>query len=232
MVSLDEAIIIRLKTHGETYEIFVDADNALKYKSGEDIPLSDVLATPTVFRDAKAGDKASQEHLLTLFNLKNMDDVFTEILNKGELHLTTEQKRIMLIERRKQVASIIAANAINPQTKTPHPLSRIEAAMEEARVEIVISKSAKEQVDKVVKKLNPILPIRFEKLQIALHLPPTYAGKLFHILHEFGEIIKEEWKGPEQFVVIEIPAGMQTDLFNKVNGATHGSVETKVIKHD
>ncbi len=232
MVSLDESVIIRHKIHGENYEIYVDADAALDFKSGVDVAIEDVLVAETVFRDASAGDKASEEHLLTLYGVSEMKEVFKTILTKGELHLTTEQKRHMMKERFKQVATIITRNAINPQTKTPHPLTRIEAAMEEAKVEIVINRSAKEQVEKALKKLKPIIPIKFEKLQVAMHLPPKYAGKLFHIFHEYGEIKKEDWKGGDQFIMIEIPAGMSDELFSKINGATHGEVETKVIKHD
>ncbi len=232
MVSLDEAVIIRLKTHGETYEIYVDADKALKYKSGEQVPIDEVLASDHVFKDAKAGEKASEEHLKELFKVSNASEVIAEILLKGELHLTTEQKRQMLIERKKQVASIIAKNAINPQTNTPHPLTRIEAAMEEARVEIVISKSAKEQIEKVVKKLKVIIPLKFERIQVAVNIPAEYAGKMHHVIRDIGEIKKEEWVGAEQYCLIEIPAGMQNELYSKLNSVTHGNVKTKVVKHE
>lgn len=232
MVSLDKAIIIRLKTHGEDYEIYVDADKAVKYRGGENIAIEDILAVMQVFKDAKAGEKASDEHLLELFHVSDVNDAIKEILVKGELHLTTEQKRHMHEERRKQVATIIARNAINPQTQTPHPLARIEAAMEEARVEIVISKSANEQVEKVLKALKPIIPIKFEKLQVVIQIPAAYAGKLYHVLREMGEIKKEEWVGAEQFCLMEIPAGLQDELYTKLNGVTHGEVKTKVVKHE
>ncbi len=232
MASLEDAVIIRLKTHGENFEIYVDADKALKLKSGEDLALDDVLAVNHVFKDAKSGDKASEEHLLDLFKVKDMAEVYKEILHKGELHLTTEQKRQMHEERRKQIATIITRNAINPQTNTPHPFVRIEQAMEEARVEVVISKSAKEQVEKIVKALKPILPIRFEKIQVAVQIPQAYSGRLYHIMHEFGEIKKEDWGSGEQFVLIELPAGMQDDFYSQLNGATHGAVKTKVVKHE
>jgi len=232
MVNLEEAVIIRLKTHGENYEIYVDADKALKYRSGEKIPLEEVLAVQQVFKDAKAGEKASAEHLTELFNVKDLNEVVHDILIRGELHLTTEQKRKMHEDRRKQIATIIARNAINPQTQTPHPLARIEAAMDEARVEIVISKSANEQVEKVLKALKPLIPIKFEKLQVAAKIPAQYAGKTHHILKDMGEILKEEWQGTEQLLLIEIPAGMQDDLYSRLNALTHGEVKTKVVKHE
>jgi ribosome maturation protein SDO1 len=232
MVSLDNAIIIRLKTRGENYEIYVDADKAVKFRGGESIPLEDVLAVMQVFKDAKAGEKASDEHLKELFGVKDAKDALNEILLKGELHLTTEQKRHMLEERRRQIATIITRNAINPQTQAPHPLARIEAAMEEARVEVVLAKSANEQVEKVLKALKPIIPIKFERLQVAVQIPAIYAGKLYHVMREMGEIKKEEWVGAEQFCLIEIPAGVQDELYTKLNGATHGEVKTKVVKHE
>lgn len=232
MVSLDEAVVIRHKTHGENYEIFVDADRALDYKSGEDIKLSEILASDTVFKDASAAEKASEEHLLKLYGASDMQQVLKAILVKGQLHLTTEQKRRMHDERFKQVASIIAQNAINPQTGSPHPLNRIEAAMQQAKVEIVMHKSAKEQVDKVLKKLKPILPIKFERLRIALHIPANHAGKLYHLISEIAQLVKEDWKGQDQYLLVEIPAGMQDELFTRINGATHGEVEAKVVKHE
>jgi ribosome maturation protein SDO1 len=232
MVRLEDAVIVRLKTRGETYELYVDADKALKFKGGENVPLEEVLVVNHAFKDAAKGEKASEEHLLELFKVADIKDALTEILTKGELHLTTEQKRNMLVERRKQVASIIARNAINPQTQTPHPLARIEAAMDEARAEITISKSANEQVEKVLKALKPILPIRFEKLQVAIKVPAQYAAKMYHPLREIGEVKKEEWVGGELICLMEIPAGLQDELYNKLNSLTHGEVKTKVVKHE
>jgi ribosome maturation protein SDO1 len=232
MVRLDEAVIVHFKTRGETYELYVDADQALKYRSGEPVELRDVLAVEQVFKDAAKGDKAGEEHLKEIFQVTDTRDAIKEILLKGELHLTTEQKRQMLIDRRKQISSIIARNAINPQTQTPHPLTRIEAAMDEARVEIVITKSANEQVEKVLKALKPLIPIKFEKLTVAVKIPAAYAGRLHHIIHDLGEIKKDEWVGGEQFCLIEIPAGLQDEFYSKLNGATHGDVKTKVVKHE
>ncbi|MBD3388446.1 MAG: ribosome assembly factor SBDS [Candidatus Altiarchaeales archaeon] len=232
MVSLDDAIIIRLKTHGENYEVYVDPDKVLEFKSGDDVELSEVLAADHVFKDAKAGDKASEEHLMELFKVDDMESVFKEIISKGDLHLTTEQKKHMMEDRRKQVASIISMNAVNPQTGKPHPLQRIMSAMEEARAEITISKSANEQVEKVLKALKPLIPIKFEKLEVAVKIPPEYSGKMYNVLREFGEVKKEDWVGGEQFCLVEIPAGMQDEFYSRLNSMTHGEVKTKVVKHD
>jgi ribosome maturation protein SDO1 len=230
MVSLDDAVIARLKTHGLNFEIYVDPDLALSYKEGEQVDLKDVLAAECIFKDASAGDRAAEESMKKAFGTTDLNAVADVILKKGELHLTTEQKKNMLEARRRQIVSIIARNAINPQTKTPHPPSRIESAMEEARVHVTLEKSAKEQVEKILKALQPLIPIRFEKVQVAVKIPAAHTGRLYSILREYGEVKKEEWVGQEQYCLVEIPGGVQDELYDKLNSLTHGEVKTKLVK--
>ena len=232
MISLEKAIIVRLKTFGETFEILVDPDKALAFKEGADVALDEVLAAEHVFKDSGAGDKASAEVMKKIFKTEDTTEIVKEILKKGELHLTTEQKKKMHEERRKQVIEIISRNAINPQTRTPHPAARIDAALEEAKFEVTISKSAKEQVEKALKALTPIIPIKLEKVDIAVKIPAQYAGGMFNVLREFGEIKKDEWISGEQYVLVEIPGGLQDEFFSRLNSLTHGEVKVKILGKD
>lgn len=230
MVSLDDAIVVKLKTHGENFEILVDPDLALDYKEGKDVEISEILAVDKIFKDASAADEISDDSMSKVFESTDVGVVAGKILKKGDLHLTTEQKKRMLEERKKQIVNIIARNAVNPQTKTPHPPDRIENAMNEAKVNVDIQKSAKEQVDKVVKALRPLMPIKFENVQIAVKIPAEHSGKLYTVLHEFGEVKKDGWQGNFQFCLIEMPAGLQDDFCNKINNLTHGEAEVKILR--
>jgi ribosome maturation protein SDO1 len=231
MVSLDKAVIARLKTQGENFEIFVDPELAAKYKEGVKVSLHELLAAETVFKDATAGEKASEHTIEKIFSTTDLQAVVDRILSKGELHLTTEQKRKKLEDIRKQIVAIIARNAMNPQTGSPHPPARIEKAMEEAKVAVVITKSAQEQVDAVLKEIKPIIPITFAKVNFAVKIPAQYSGNIFNVLHGFGEVKKEEWdKFGNYICMIEIPAGLQDEFYSKLNGLTHGEVQTKILK--
>lgn len=230
MVSLDNAVIVRLKTHGENFEIFVDPDLALRYKSGEKIDINQILAAEGIFKDAKAGDKASEESMKKIFGSNEIYNVADRILKKGELHLTVEQRRHLMKERKRQIISIIARNSINPQTKTPHPPSRIEKAIDEARVGIDMSKSAKEQVDNVVKAIRHILPIKFETLDMAVKIPAHYYGNCYKSLREFGDVKKEEWENGDLICLLKIPGGLQDEFYSKLNSLTHGEVKIKILR--
>ncbi len=230
MVSLDDSVIVRLKSHGHTLEVYVDPDLALEYKSGKDVPVADILAVEDVFKDASAGERASDDIIEEVFDTSDPVEAAAAIIKKGDLHLTTEQRRKMAEERKKQVIAIIARNAINPQTKTPHPPARIEKAIDEARISIDVHKSAQEQVEKVLKTLLPIIPIKFDNVTIAVKIPASYAGKAYGLLREFGDLKKEEWSEGDLIALVEMPAGIQDDFYGKLNNFTHGDAEFKRIE--
>ncbi len=231
LVSLEEAVIARLETHGERYEVLVDPDLALEFKRGGEIDISKVLAVETVFKDSKKGDKASEEHMADIFSTSDPIEVAKLIVKKGDIQLTTEQRKKMQENRKRQVISIIARNATNPQTHAPHPPQRIENAMEEARVNVDIHKTAEEQVSVVVKALRPILPIKFEERSIAVKIPPEYAAKAYSVVKEYGATKKEEWLQDGSWaILIELPAGIVDEFFRELNSLTRGEVETKILK--
>lgn len=234
MVSLDEAVIARLESHGSQMEILVDPEVALKFKEEKgNIPLDldDMLAARHVFVDSKAAEKASNEELQKVFETTDLEACVRKILTKGELQLTTDQRRAMVERKRRLIVSIIARNAINPQTQTPHPPTRIENAMEEARIHIDPFKSADAQVQDVLKALRPLIPIRFEHVTVAVHLPADHAGKAYALIRGFGELKKEEWQRDGSWIgLVEMPAGLQTEFYGELNKRTHGNVETRIVK--
>lgn len=231
MVKLEDAVIARLETHGERYEVLVDPDLALELKHGKEVDVAQVLAVDTIFKDSKKGDKASEERIKQLFGTSNPLEVAKIIIKKGEIQLTTEQRRKMQEDRKKQIVAIIARHAINPQTNAPHPPQRIEKAMEEARVHVDLSKTAEEQVQQVLKALRPIIPIRFEERTVAARIPAQYAAKAYSVVKSFGDIKKEEWQKDGSWIILmNLPAGVVDEFFEALNSLTKGEVGTKIIK--
>lgn len=231
MVALDESIIARLKTHGKTFEVFVDPEGALALKRGETVKIEDILAVEDVFQDAKNGDRPAEQDVINAFGTTEPLKIAQKIIIDGELHLTTEQKKKIQEEKKTRVINIIATNAINPQTKGPHPPARIEAAMNEAGVHIDPMKNVDEMVEIAMKAIRPIIPIRFEEIKIAIKLPAEYAVKAYGSVAGFGALSKQEWQNDGSWIgIITIPAGRQDELYSLLNRLTKGSAETKFIK--
>jgi ribosome maturation protein SDO1 len=231
MVTLEDAVIARLEYYGERFEILVDPDLASDFKRGEDIKIEEILAVEEVFKDAKKGDKSSEESMNKAFETTDPLEAAVIIIRKGQVQLTAQQRRDMQEDKRRMIVAKIAREAINPQTKLPHPARRIEIAMEEAKIRVDPFKSVDEQVNITLKAIRRLIPIKLEKVQVAIHIPGENTGKVYGIIPEFGETKKEEWQPDGSWVaVVEIPGGMQDNFYQKLSEITHGQVETKLLK--
>lgn len=232
MVRLDDAVPARLKTRGTTFEVLVDPDGALALKRGESVNLEEILAVEDVFENASRGDRSPEEDLQKAFGTTQALTIAEAIIKKGEISLTAEQRKQFTENKRRQVIEIIARNAINPQTKTPHPPGRIDQAMTEARVNIDPTKSTDELVKIAMKAIRPLIPIRFEEVEVAVKIPPAYAPKAYGEVAAFGKLNREAWQNNGAWIgVVQIPAGMQTEFYALINRLTKGEAETKLLKH-
>jgi len=231
MVTLEDAVIARLEYFGEHFEILVDPDLASDFKRGKDIPMEEILAVEEVFKDAKKGDKASEEAMNKAFESTDPLEVAALIIKKGHVQLTAQQRKEMQEEKRKKIIAKITREAINPQTKLPHPARRIEKAMEEAKVHIDPFKSVDEQIKDILKAIRVKIPIRFEHVDVVIRIPGDYAGKVYTVISDFGKTKKEEWQKDGSWIaVVEVPGGLQESFDRKLSELTGGQVETRVIK--
>src|SRR5882672_12808838 len=229
MVSLDEAVVAHYEAHGERFEILVDpriTEKLLPDKSN----LTELLASDQIFRDSKKGSQASEESLQKVFHTTDFTTIVLTILKKGEIQLTTDQRRELTEAMRKKVVAEIVRNAINPQTKGPHPPQRIENAMAEARIHIDPFKSVESQVKEVIDAIKPLIPIRVEKAQLAIRVSGENYGKVYADLHAMGTVKKEEWTSGGAWIgVLEVPAGMVGDVIDRLNQKTKGDIEIKKL---
>ncbi|MCX6680702.1 MAG: ribosome assembly factor SBDS [Methanothrix sp.] len=232
MVRLDDAVPARLKTHGTTFEVLVDPDGALALKRGDRVNLEDILAVEDIFENASRGDRSPEEDLQKAFGTLEVLPIAEIIIKKGDISLTAEQRKQFIENKRRQVIEVIARNAINPQTKTPHPPGRIEQAMTEARVNIDPTKSIDELVKIAMKAIRPLIPIRFEEVEVAVKIPSAYAPKAYGEVAAYGKLSREAWQNDGSWIgVVQIPAGMQTEFYALINRLTRGEAETKLLKH-
>lgn len=236
-VALEKAVVARLNRFATHYEILVDpeAAEALRARlvAGEkasDDEVRAVTAVDTVFTHWSDGKKASREELLKGFETDEFVRVAKRILVEGEIQLTSEQRRKMGEAKHKRILETILRNAWNPQTKGPHPKERIERALEEAKFKVDPLKRVEEQVEAAMKALRPLLPIAFEKVQVAIRIPAEHTGHAYGPVRSMGEIQQEEWQGDGALVILlEIPAGMQAEVYDRLNKLTHGQVTTKLV---
>jgi len=224
-------IVARLSVSGAHFEILVHPDRALDFKRGESIDISEVLVVDVIFTDANKGLRAPEKALLEMFKTSDAIKIAETILKKGELQLTSEQRTRLVEEKRRQIVSFISRHCIDPRTDKPHPVVRIEQAMEQSRIRIDPFRGVEDQANLVIEALRPILPLKIEQIRVAVKIPPEYAARSIGIAKGFGNIEKEEWQADGSWIaVVEMPAGLHAGFVEKLGGITHGNVQVKFLK--
>jgi ribosome maturation protein SDO1 len=235
MISLDEAVTARLESHGQRFEVLVDPDAALAMKRDEfDGELEDVIAAEDVFEDASRGDRPPESSLEEVFGTTDPMEVIPEVVKRGEIQITAEQRREMQEQKRRQLIDTIARNAVNPQMdNAPHPPERIERALEEAGFRVDPMEPVENQVDDALEALRPVIPIRFDEVVMAVRLPAEHAGSGQARVRQFGDLEREEWQNDGSWVgVVRFPAGLQNEFYDLANEVSSGDADTKVIKDE
>ena len=228
-MSSHEYVIARIELGGHRFEILVNPDLAFKYKNGEKVNWDDLLVSDTVYRDARKGLKASPESVRKTFGTEDIKKIADIIIKQGELQLTAAQRRQLLEAKKRQIINYIAKNAIDPKTKLPIPVKRIENLFDELRISVDLNKSAEAQAVEAVKRIARVIPIKLARAIIRVVIPPEFSGRAYSELSRLGELKKTDWRNDGSLVAeIEIPAGAQNDVINEVNRLTKGRAQVQI----
>jgi len=223
--------IARITHDGEHFEILTKPEPALDYKLGTTVPISQVLATETIFTDAGKGTKASEEKLQEIFGTTDSLKIAEVILKKGTLQLTTDQRKQLVEDKRRQIISFISRECIDPKTNLPHPPLRIEQAMKEIHFSIDPSKGVEEQSKDIIKLLRPIIPLKMEKIVVEVHVPAEHASKVYGTVKGFGTLKRDQWQADGSWsAAVEMSAGSYGPFLDKLGKMTRGNIEAKLVK--
>jgi ribosome maturation protein SDO1 len=221
----------RITRTGEKFEILVKPEPALDYKMGKPLSISQILVIEEVYSDAGKGTRASTEKLEKAFGTVEALKVAEEIMKHGELQLTTDQRRQLVEDKRKQIVAFISRNCIDPRSGTPHPPIRIEQALSQVKYSIDPFKNADEQAKDIIEELRAILPIKMEQMRVAVKVLAEFAPKGYGAIKNFGTITREEWQADGALVaVVEMPAGLYGPFVERLGKITQGTIQTKVLK--
>lgn len=225
--------LAKLKKGGEMFEVVIDPDLAIDYVEGEDVDVKEVLKAEKVFSDAKKGLLASEEHTQSLFNTTDALEIAKVLLKEGEVQLTAEHRDRIREDKRRRMMERIRVNAVDPKTGLPHPAKRIELAFEEAKIKVEETLSVDKQIKEIVKKLQVVLPIRFEQAIMRIHLKAEDAQKAYGDVKKFGTMLQEEWLNDGSWMCrVEIPAGLQNEFTDMLNEKTQGNAEIEKVKRN
>jgi len=219
-------VTARIKIKGKNFETSVNLDEALKFRAGKGDIIS-ALESNAIFYDLNKGTNASKADLIDCFGTDNIHEVAKKIIISGEVQKTQEFRDAEKENKIKQVVSLILRNAVD-QYGRPYTEERIKRAIEEIHYNFD-NRSPEQQLPILVEKLKIVIPIKLETKRIKITIPAQYTGQAYGILKDYKE--SEEWlaNGSLQ-TLLNIPAGILIDFYDKLNSITHGAVQSEEMK--
>lgn len=218
-------VTARAKVKGKHFEIEVDLDEALKIKAGKG-DVRRALEFPRIFTDMKKGNVAKESDLIDAFGTKDAYQIATRIITSGEVQKTQEFRDSEREAKVKRVIDLLIKNAVD-QNGHPYTEERIKRAIEEAHYAFD-NRTPEQQLPDLIAKLQAIIPIRVETKRIKLVIPAQYTGQVYGLLKDYKE--SEDWLANGNLqVILNIPAGMQLDFYDKLNSITHGAVQSQEL---
>ena len=222
----DKFTVVRLILDGEKFELLVKPDPALEFKMGKRSDISSVLVSDEIYSDANKGSRASSEKMMKSFKTIDSVEVAKKILARGELNLTTDQRRKMVEEKKKQIVQFINKSFVDPKTHLPHPIMRIEAAIEEVRVQIDPFKRVEDQSKTIVDALRRILPLKSETVKLAVIVPPQFVAQSYNVFKSIGDLRTEDWLADGSLkATLEMNASIRGQFLDRIGTVTKGSAQ-------
>jgi ribosome maturation protein SDO1 len=224
-------VVARLESGGHRFEVLVKPDEAWEFKNGKRKNIAEVLVSDEVYKDANKGLRSPEATLKQVFGTIDPLVIAQKILTKGELQLTAQQRHEMTENARKQIVNYIAKNCVDPKTGFPHPPTRIELALGQARFAVNPFKGVEEQALEAIKALRTILPLKTSIIALEIKVPSSYR-KVYNQVTQLGSVKSTNWGSDGSFtVLLEAPGGMKPEIMEKVNSLTRGQAEIKEVAY-
>ncbi|MBN1377237.1 ribosome assembly factor SBDS [Candidatus Woesearchaeota archaeon] len=223
--------LAKLKVKNQEFEVVVDPDLAIEFRKGnEDIDILAILNVEDIFSDAKKGLRPNEKALAEVFGTDDKIKIAEEIIKKGEIQLSSNYREKERETKKRRILEIIQINSINPRDKTPIPLTRLKNAWDEANIHINDYKTAEEQVNDVLEKFKPLIPIRFSRQRIKINVPGQYAVKIYGEIKKNSTVENESWNNDGSWTgTVIIPGGLQEKFIDNMKNKTHGNIKIELL---
>ncbi|MEM0119851.1 MAG: ribosome assembly factor SBDS [Thermoprotei archaeon] len=220
-------VIARFESGGHRFEVLVKPEEAWEFKNGKSKKIEDVLVSEEIFKDANKGLRAPESTLKEVFGTTDPLSVAQQIVLKGELQLTAQQRQQMVDNMRKQIVNYISRNCVDPKTNLPHPPTRVELALNQVRFSVNPFKPVEEQALEAIKALRTVLPLKTSIVNLEVRVPAVFR-KYYNQILQLGSAKTTRWEEDGSFtIVLEVPGGMKLDVISKINNFTHGQASIK-----
>lgn len=199
-IRLTNVAIVRHKKGGKRFELACYRNKVMGWRSKVETDIDEVVQIDTIFTNVSKGQAAKKADLIKAYGTDDQAKIVLEILAKGQLQVSKEEREQKQEATYTEVAKMVAERCINPDTKKPYTIAQIERAMKDLHVSIRPEHSSKKQALGVIRTLKDSIPIERAQLMIRIQLPQPQAKAIKTAIAPMVTIESEEWDGDLELV--------------------------------
>lgn len=122
-VRLTNVATVRLQKRGKRFEIACYRNKVLSWRNKLETDIGEVLQIDTVFTNVSKGNLASSKDLLEAFGTSDAREVCKEILEKGEIQVSEQERAALNDSIFRDIANIVVEKTVNPTTNLPYTVN-------------------------------------------------------------------------------------------------------------
>ncbi|KAG8389783.1 hypothetical protein BUALT_Bualt01G0014400 [Buddleja alternifolia] len=257
---LTNVAVVRLKKHGNRFEIACYKNKVLSWRShvyvyiyiytlfvfdhvSVEKDLDEVLQSQTVYSNVSKGVLAKSKDLVAAFGTDDQKKICLEIMEKGELQVAGKERDSQLSSQFRDIATIVMQKTINPETQRPYTISMIERLMHEIHFAVDQNSSSKKQALEVIRELQKNFPIKRSPMRLRLTVPEQNISHLLDKINGWNStIVSSDESGNQLSVICELEPSLFRDcdtLVRNLQGRldmlavnVHLDIDTNVDNYD
>merc|ERR1711907_630176 len=167
---LTNVAVVRIKRGGKRFEIAAYPNMVQPWRDKLEKDLGEVLQSDRVFTNVSHGKFAKKQDLIKCFQSDNEEEICKLILEKGEIQISAEERKLALERLFKEIAAIVAQKCLNTETKLPLTVSYVERVMKDMNYNINPTRPAKQQALVVISSMQVDHPIQRARMRVKISL--------------------------------------------------------------
>jgi len=145
------------------------------------------------------------------------------------MQLSTEERKDMVEQKRNEIINYFHKYYLDPKTKKPHPVTRIESALSQIKVRIDPDIPVDKQVLEISKKLIEVIPIKRSEMEATIAVPHQWIGQVQGIIKKYCTITSDKYTDVGCEYGVAFVPGDYDIINNELKSATKDNYSFDVV---
>lgn len=206
-------------------ELLCKTNTIEKYRQGK-LGKDKVVMTDEIFKSIQKGERANTSDLENVFETSDMNKCIDIMLEKGTYPLSSDERKEIVVRRRHEIVAYIHNHYIDPKTKLPIPVTRIEIALTDMKAKVDYQTPIDKLLQPILKKLPEIIPVKKQEgITGTLKISHQHLGQGYGIIAKYSKIQSEDYGTDGCEMVISVVPCDYEHLLDGLNKVTNGEYD-------